>query len=301
MKLVKNIAIIANFRKKEAIEAGKNLINVLRKRGLEPVMPDLTDFLDTYGLKESGLKLISDAAKKADIILLLGGDGTLLTAARAIAPTEKPILPINVGGIGFLTETDITGIDDALDATLEGRFTLDRRMLLRVEIGSWHSEVLNDIELYRGLAPQVAHIEILRQDKVPITFSGDGLIISTPTGSTAYSLSAGGPIIDPALEIVLYTPICPHPHVIAPFILPTTESVRIKGRIAIGTHISLTIDGQVRKKLTWDDELIVTKSEHSIYIIRFKGWELFKVLRERWGWHDLREDKAIDRETYNQK
>jgi len=293
---IEKIAIIANFRKKEAIEAGKNLSKILKKRKIEVLMPDLSNFINTYGLKESGLKLISGVARKADIIILLGGDGTLLTAARAIAPTEKPILPINVGGIGFLIETDISNIDEVVDAVFDGRYHLDKRMLLRVEIGNWHSEVLNDIEIHRGLAPQVAHIEILRKDKVPITFSGDGLIISTPTGSTAYSLSAGGPIIDPSLEVVLYTPICSHPHIIAPFILPTTESVRIKGRIAIGTHICLTIDGQVRKKLTWDEEMIVTKSEHNIHIIRFKGWELFKVLRDRWGWHDLREDKALDRE-----
>ncbi|MGQ9706040.1 MAG: NAD(+)/NADH kinase [bacterium] len=291
---IKKIAIIANFRKSEAVETGRNLLGILKKRGVKALMPDLTNHLNTYGLKESGLKLISNSAKESDIVILIGGDGTLLTASRAIAPTEKPILPINVGGIGFLTETDISGVDEAIYTTLEGRFTLDRRMLLRVDIGGWHSEVLNDIELHRGLAPQVAHIEILRNGKTPITFSGDGLIISTPTGSTAYSLSAGGPVIDPSLEVILYTPICPHPHFIAPFILPTTEIVKVKGRIAIGTHTCLTIDGQVRKKLSWDDEMLISKSKYILPIIRLKNWELFRVLRDRWGWHDMREDKVID-------
>lgn len=293
MKHIRKITIIANYRKKKALETGSSLVNEFRSKGIDVSMPDLTGYFDKPE-EDEGYKVIASSSREANALIILGGDGTLLTTVRAIAQYEIPILPINVSGMGFLSEIDYTEKERALEALIKGDYTLERRMLLNVEVGHWKSIYLNELVIHRGLSTQVAHITINREGKVPITFSGDGLVVSTPTGSTAYSLSAGGPVIDPSLDLVLYTPICPHPQFIAPFILPTYEKVKITGKIAGGTNVTITVDGQVTRDITKNDEINISKSKYNLSLIRIKEWELFRVLRERWNWRDMREDKATE-------
>jgi len=290
---MKTIGIVHNIKSERATNSAHKLIDWLTKKGIDYIQPDPSEFDDERGISPFEEKILYKVAEKSDFIVTFGGDGTLLAVARAVAPTKKPILPINAGAVGFLSEFSDDDFYSTMERVLNDDYQLESRSLIEVQLDNWRCLALNDVVVHRGRTPQVAHVVIKREGKAPITFAGDGVIIATPTGSTAYSLSAGGPVIDPEIPAILFTPICPHALFIHPFLLPDDVECRVTARISSGEPLDVDVDGQLHRGLGWDDELVVKMSEHSANIIRCGGWELFKVLRDRMAWKDLRSDKVF--------
>ncbi len=275
---------------------------------LKPDQPQLATVVGGLekGLRERGLEIVRDAevarwlgepgiarhevADKSDLVLVLGGDGTLLAVARAIGPRRVPVLGVNLGTLGFLSEVALDELPNALDDVLEGRFETEPRMRLDVvaerdgrELGRYLA--LNDAVIARTALSRLVDLDTSADGLEVATYHADGLIVSTPTGSSAYSLSAGGPIVLPGLEAILLTPICPHTLTQRPVVLPETCSVSIRVRDARGGEVQLTVDGQVGCEVREGDVITVQRSEHPLELLVPPHRNRYDVLRAklRWG------------------
>ena len=256
--------ITGNFRKKEYLEIVDILYKYLIKNGHKCYVSD--DFLSSYS-KSKILKFqtlgIRALAKNSDIILSIGGDGTILSTVRRIKKLIKPILGIHIGGLGFLAESTKHSMLDALNIIDQGNYVIEERMLLDLAIFEPNGTkktytALNDIVIDHGSSGRILKTEILVSGNYLNTYESDGIIFCTPTGSTAYSLSAGGPIITPTIDTITVTPICPHSLSARPIILPSTELISA----SFGENsnkISCTIDGQVRFSIKNDTKLDLFK------------------------------------------
>jgi len=222
-------------------------------------------------------------------IFVLGGDGTFLSAVRWIGDQPIPILGVKFGEVGFLAETSEDGLISVAENVLDGNYTTLQRMRLKVRVVREgkvvaHETVLNDMVINRGALARLAYIDTYIDDQYLTTYVADGLIIATPTGSTAYSLAAGGPIIHPEVPGIVVTPICPFTLTIRPLILP--DSAGVKMRLAKkASDIMLTFDGQAGLEIDERDEITVAKSLHPINMITVPGQSYFDVLKTklRWG------------------
>ena len=228
-------------------------------------------------------------AGKIDLLIVLGGDGTLLSAVRALAGHRVPILPVNLGGLGFLTSVTREEMYPALEHVLAGQHRLSERMMLEAEVwrnGSAieHQTALNDAVVNKAARARMLEFDVFVDRAHVGRYRADGLIIATPTGSTAYSLSAGGPIVHPEVDALLITPICPHMLTNRPLAVPDTARVEIDVAIA-GEAAHLTLDGQTGIQLEPDDRVAVTKSANRVALIRPPEKTYFEVLRNklRWG------------------
>ncbi len=286
------IGIVANQTKPRAREAAQELCEWLSERGVDCHIPALGAGEADRDLSPQDTTELLEVARQTDLVVAFGGDGTVLSVAGAVAPAGKAVFPVNVGGMGFLTEVDIEGLYPAMEEILAEKFTVEPRMMLEMELGGRTELALNEVVIHRGGTPQPAHILIRRRGKSPISFAGDGLIIATPTGSTAYSLSAGGPILDPAVSAILCTPICPQASFVRSFILPAEEELTVKAKIMTGGDVGVFVDGQTSLPFSWEEELTVKRAEVDFSLVRVKGWEIFQILRERMDWRDMREDKV---------
>jgi NAD+ kinase len=224
---------------------------------------------------------------RVDVVAVFGGDGTFLYAARLVAATGVPIIGINLGSLGFLTEVKVEEMQVAFDRVLSGEYTLEPRMLLEVEVmrggeSVAHYLALNDAVINKGALARIIEMEVTVNDDLVTLARADGLIISSPTGSTAYSLSAGGPILYPTLEAFLITPICPHTLTNRPVVVPENASVSICLRH--GLDVMLTVDGQVGVPLEALDVLRVRKAAPVIRLVQATGTTFFRLLREKLKW-----------------
>jgi NAD+ kinase len=231
-----------------------------------------------------------DLAAKVDLVIVLGGDGTLLAVARAIGERTVPILGVNLGTVGFLTETASDELYDALEDVLGDHYRVESRMRLDVSVdrdGERGGEylALNDAVIARTALSRMVDLET-RADGVDVTiYHGDGLIAATPTGSSAYSLSAGGPLLLPEFEAIVLTPICPHTLTQRPLVLPQTCEVTIRVLDARGGDVQLTVDGQVGRTLEEGDRVTVRRSPNPARLLVPPGRNRFEVMRKklRWG------------------
>jgi NAD+ kinase len=221
-------------------------------------------------------------------VVAIGGDGTLLSVARAVGPSEIPILGINLGGLGFLTEAGIERAGDVLDEVLTGGARVERRMVLRVDraegtLWTEAGHALNDLVVSKAAPVRLLHIS-LQVEWIPVTqYRADGLIVGTPTGSTAYSLSSGGPILDPSMEALLITPICAHALTNRPLVVPPGCTVSVT--LLAGTEDAYaTLDGQVGFPLAPGETLRVRRAAHQVLLARPQGRSFYEVLREKMGW-----------------
>jgi NAD+ kinase len=222
------------------------------------------------------------------LVLVLGGDGTLLSAARAVAGREIPLFAVNLGGLGFLTSISSEELYPELERALNGEHRIAHRRMLRCEIvrngrtvGGY--EALNDVVLTKSSLARMIEVEIRVSRHFVAKYRADGLIVSTPTGSTAYSLSAGGPIVFPGVAALCITPICPHMLTYRPVILPDDMEILITCR-AESEAAFLTIDGQVGEPLERDDTVVCRRSEKCVHLIRPPRMMFFDVLREKLSW-----------------
>jgi NAD+ kinase len=230
-----------------------------------------------------------ELAARADLVIVLGGDGTFIHAARLVAGRPVPIIGINLGSLGFLTEIPSRESFAALDEALAGRLMTDSRMklackLLRADQVIFQDEVLNDVVISKGALARIGDHEMLVDGQYVTTFKADGVIVATPTGSTAYSLSAGGPIVHPAVDCIILTPICPHALTQRPIVVPGSQevSVVLKGE---AEDFYLTLDGQAGLTLRTGDRLEVRRSPNRVILVRNTRLDYFGMLRQklRWG------------------
>lgn len=230
-----------------------------------------------------------DLAERVDLMLVLGGDGTLLAVARAVGAREVPILGVNLGSLGFLAETSREDLFPTLDALLAGRLRIEERMrfVVGVERGSQRTAeylALNDAVISNTALSRMVHLET-RTDGAPLTtYHADGLIVSTPTGSTAYSLSAGGPILLPGSAVMSITPICPHSLTQRPLVVSQSVSLEVIVHTR-GGEVALTVDGQEGLELRDGDRVAMWRSPHPVELIASPMRTRFEILREklRWG------------------
>ena len=226
---------------------------------------------------------------KAGLVIVLGGDGTFLSAARLVRSGAVPILGINLGGLGFLTDFTVEELYPVLEKILSGKFKTERRMMLSAAIVRKDKvlaeySVLNDVVINKAAIARIIDLETSINEHYLTTFKADGLIISTPTGSTAYSMAAGGPIVSPALQAIILTPICPHTLTNRPILVPSSAELRVIIQ-SKQEDIFLTFDGQVGQRLKAGDLVKIKKSEHYLRMIKSPFKDYFAVLRTklRWG------------------
>jgi NAD+ kinase len=224
---------------------------------------------------------------QVDLVLVLGGDGTLLAVADIVSQSacHVPILGVNFGSLGFLTEITRPELFSSLEAAIEGRSELDERMMLCGRIGNQHQVALNDIVFTRMALSRMVDLDVTVGDQFVTAVRSDGLIIASPTGSTAYNLSAGGPVVHPAMDAIVLTPIAPHTLTHRPIVIPATREVRIRPSSGnAGAEIYVTFDGQRGFPVHEGDEVSVTRAGKPIRLVRATSRNYFEVLREKLKW-----------------
>ncbi len=229
-----------------------------------------------------------DLAARAELVVVLGGDGTLIHAARLLDGRPTPLLGINLGSLGFMTEIPVEELFPTMDEVLAGRFKVDSRMklscrLIREGRVIVEDEILNDVVINKGALARIADHEV-SVDGVPIaTYKADGVILATPTGSTAYSLSAGGPIVHPSVDCTVLTPICSHALTHRPIVVPADRTIRISLRTETADTF-LTLDGQTGHSLQCGDSIEVVRSPNRVNLVRNTRVGYFSILRQKLHW-----------------
>ncbi|WP_298439130.1 NAD(+)/NADH kinase [Geobacter sp.] len=281
---MKKIAIFAKVHDPRCRGVADELITWLEGRGLVPLVEA---HLARHMGGRSGIAA-EEIPALADMAVVLGGDGTLISAARLIGAREIPILGVNLGSLGFLTEITLDELYPALESCLRGDFRVSERMMLRVAVERDGREeschrVLNDVVINKGALARIIDMETLVNDRYLTTYKADGLIISSPTGSTGYCLSANGPIVHPALECLTITPICPHTLTNRPIVLEADAEVTVR-LISKNEDVFLTLDGQVGMKLKCGDIVRVRRAEHRTRLVMSGSKDYFEVLRTKLKW-----------------
>ena len=222
---------------------------------------------------------------KLDLLIVLGGDGTLLGVARDInGKYDVPILGVNIGNLGFLSSIEIQDFSEALKKIKNGQYIIQNRILLECTMlnqdDNDKGKALNDVVIARGTLSRMAKFEVFIDNKLYYRFKGDGLIVSTPTGSTGYSFSAGGPFIYPDVDVIILTPICPHTRGMQPIVLKSSSEILIKAENYNG-EIYLTFDGQEAKQINDNTSIIIKKEKQIAKILLFDNYDYFNVLRQK--------------------
>ncbi|MFN2491461.1 MAG: NAD(+)/NADH kinase [Pyrinomonadaceae bacterium] len=228
-------------------------------------------------------------AASVDLVIVLGGDGTMIATARMVGDVEVPVLGVNYGGLGYLAEFRIEELYSALESILSGNYRLDKRVMLAVELlrgekQVTHNRVLNDVVINKSALARIIEIEAYLNRQFVNSFRADGLIVSTPTGSTAYNLSAGGPVIFPSMNAVVITPICPFTLSNRPIVVPDDAVIELCLKTE-QEDVALTLDGQVGFPLKVEDRVVIRKSQTTFNIVQPTNRNYFEVLRDklRWG------------------
>lgn len=282
---------------------GINTVGVISKPGVTAaaeVVPKLLAWLDERGIEVRCDEVTADYAARAvglareqvpegcDLMIVLGGDGTLLSAARVIAGRQIPLFPVNLGGLGFLTAITIDELYPELMRALRGEHRIAKRKLLHTDVQRGEDvvasyESLNDVVLTKASIARMIDLDCFVDRQFVCAYKADGLIVATPTGSTAYSLSAGGPIIFPSVPAICLTPICPHMLTNRPVLVPETSVIQIHCRGEDGS-VFLTIDGQIGEPLKREDCVVCRSSVNSLLLIRPPRMMFFDVLRQKLKW-----------------
>ncbi|MDK2817188.1 NAD(+)/NADH kinase [Moorella sp. ACPs] len=277
---MQQIGMVANLDKPRAREVALEIMAYLEDRGAKVLVS--TSKAAALGCPEKGVPEKELAG--ADCLLALGGDGTLLRAARIVAGAATPILGVNLGHLGFLTEIELAELYPALDKLLAGDYRLEERMMLQGAVRRpdrvLYCQALNDVVITKGAFSRMLRLEVYIGPAYLDTYPADGLIISSPTGSTAYSLSAGGPLVSPQLQVMILTPICPHTLYSRPLVVPAEQQIRVHVH-AQGAEVMLTVDGQQGWRLENGDVVTVTRWEVPTRLIRLKNNTFYSLVREK--------------------
>jgi NAD+ kinase len=279
---VATVGLVPRREKPAALELAAKIVGWLEARGHEALVEE------EAGYQGPQAAAGCDIAKKADLLVVLGGDGTLIHAAELCGQTEVPILGVNMGTLGFLTEIPRDRAIEMLELALQGKLIASPRLMLAVEVRDgeevlFAGQALNDAVVSKNALSRLAILEVSIDGQRATSYEADGLIVATPTGSTAYSLSAAGPIVYPTMEAFLLTPICPHTLTQRPLVLPVTAPVKV--RLASESEMFVTLDGSRGRSLGVGQEMVVTLAKHRTMILRNPDIDHFTILREklRWG------------------
>jgi len=281
---IKTVGIISKPGVPAAVELVPKLIAWLRERGIHiRYDAETAEYAGTGGAMPR-----AEIPEAADMVIVLGGDGTLLSAARSIGGREVPLFPVNLGGLGFLTAITIDSLFPDLERAFRGEHRIGKRKLLHCELVREEQmvaeyEALNDVVITKSAIARMIDLDAHVDEMFVCRYKADGLIVATPTGSTAYSLSAGGPIIFPSVASLCVTPICPHMLTNRPVIVPDTSVIRIICQ-AEGDAAFLTIDGQIGEPLQKDDQIICRSSRNTLLLVRPPRMLFFDVLRQKLKW-----------------
>jgi NAD+ kinase len=282
---IKSVGLVVKSDRPDAVALARKLTRHLRSKHHRALAE--SEIASQIGAEPMSR---NDVAARADLLVVLGGDGTLLGVARLTASRETPILGVNLGGLGFLTEVTVDEARAALDRVLEGKYEVDRRITLECLVNrrkrdSQREErfvAVNDIVLNRGPLGRMLQLEVMTENQPFCMYRADGLIVATPTGSTAYALSAGGPILYPTLRAVVLAPICPHTLSNRPVVLP--DSFEIEIRVTASDHdATLTVDGQESSMVGADDSIRVRRGRHSVSLVR-SSHPYFEIWRDKLHW-----------------
>lgn len=279
------VGIVPRLSHQAALDASRELCRWLTARGREVYLEDTLEG-DWPGRKLPQEKL----RETIDFLVVLGGDGTLIHAASVLAGRPVPIFGVNMGSLGFMTEIPVVEMFPALEDALEGRYSVSERMKLDAALFRGEGpplvrqQVLNDVVISKGALARIADLEVTFDGKLVTLYKADGIIVATPTGSTAYSLSADGPILHPALEAVVISPICPHTLTQRPIVMPPEKAIHVTLTSDNG-EVYLTLDGQSGLRMERGDTVEVVRSADRVLLVHNPRLDYFSILRAklRWG------------------
>jgi NAD+ kinase len=288
---MKTVGILA---RRELAGAGaplSELLDSLASRGVQALLEDRTATLLPKPPPPGSVAPAAEVAKRADVLVVLGGDGTLLRANSLLEGRSVPVLGVNFGSLGFLTEITLAELKKTLEGVLEGTHTCEERRLLSVAVRSpketrASQDILNDVVLTKGgVLSRIIEFDVFVDGSFVSAFRADGLIISSPTGSTAYNLAAGGPLLHPTLAAMVLTPICPHMLTNRPLVLNDSSEVQVRFRPARDSEVHVTLDGQRGLPLHPEDTVTVTRSPRTLSLVKAVGGrDYFEVLRTKLKW-----------------
>ncbi len=275
---MKKIALITNYNISEKLAAAERVSARIENRVEQILVPlSYKDRILRNRMHKSvySYKTPDEIYSEAELVIVIGGDGSMLDAARRAAKNGIPVLGINMGRIGYMTELEMDELD-LLDKVFSGEYYLDERAMLTVKIVSdkgqtrFSAEALNEAVIANGVAARIIDVELSDGDELVFAYRADGLVVATPTGSTAYSLSAGGPIVDPRLSCICVTPVCPHSLLARPLIFPDSAQLRVKNTCVREKVLHLTVDGKATFEMYYGDTAVITKSRTTAKLLRIK-------------------------------
>jgi len=282
VRSIRRVGVVAKRSSREAIQTAHELAAWLESRGRQAALDEVSSRA-AEGLDGP----LFDSAESYDLVVVLGGDGTLLSVARSL-PAGTPILGVNMGRLGFLAEVNRTELFPVLEAVFAGEFALEERSMMDVDLerqgGRVHSYlVLNDAVIGKSALARIIELTLSVDGHLVARYRADGLIVSTPTGSTAYNLSAGGPIVDPGLPLIVITPICPHTLSQRPIVIPAKCRIRVTLETP-REEVFLTLDGQEGKSMEYGDVVTMVLSDKRVSLVKTSGRTFYDSLRGKLHW-----------------
>jgi NAD+ kinase len=287
---IKRIGVIVKPHQPDALETLCRLTSWLSEHGITLVGPTEVERETIEHRTGCTIDVVneSELAGQVDLMLVLGGDGTMIATSRLIGDVRVPVIGVNYGGLGYLAEFPLEELFPALESILAGQYQVQQRLMLTVEL--WRGEelvtrnrVLNDVVVNKSALARIIEIEAYLNEQFVNLFRADGLIVATPTGSTAYNLSAGGPIIYPSMNAVVITPICPFTLSNRPIVVPDDSMIEVR-LVTEKEEVALTLDGQVGVPLQAGDRAVIRKSKTAFNLVQPPNRNYFEVLRNKLKW-----------------
>ena len=281
------VGLVGRSQHEDAAPVLNELVRLLQSRGAEILLEQrLAELLPVAGLSACALE---DIGEKADLVIVVGGDGSLLGAARTLARSDVAVLGVNRGRLGFLTDINPDDVHAQVGAVLDGEFTHEKRFLLDAKVmrdgaGVGRADALNDVVVNSGTSAQMIELELYIDDTFVYRQRADGLIVSTPTGSTAYSLSGGGPIMHPALDAVVLVPMFPHALSSRPIVVDGNSEIRIDVLSRNRIHPPVTCDGQVNITARPGDSVVIRKKPEKLTLLHPVGHSFYASCRDKLRW-----------------
>jgi NAD+ kinase len=288
---IQRIGVVVKRHQPDALQTLCRLTEWLHERGISLVGGPEIERERIEHETGCAVQIVPEAelAASVDLILVLGGDGTMIGTARMVGDTEVPVIGVNYGGLGYLAEFRIEELFAALESILKGEYKLEKRVMLAVELfrgkdNVSRNRVLNDVVINKSALARIIEIDAYLNSQFVNSFRADGLIVSTPTGSTAYNLSAGGPVIYPSMNAIVITPICPFTLSNRPIVVPDESEIELRLKTE-EEEVALTLDGQVGFPLKVADRVVIRKSRTTFNLVQPMNRNYFEVLRDklRWG------------------